>query len=152
MKTNYPLRLERHDNPFFTLSDVSSFSQGFAYYHGEDYPILMHSHDFYELNVVTKGECRHYSDDTSHPAKAGDVFMIPPYTEHGYWTDDENVSLFNLIISNDILNDYKVQLNKYPGIKILFEVEPQIRQAFNDSSLNINVPQDILKDFVGDFE
>ena len=51
MKTNYPLRLERHDNPFFTLSDVSSFSQGFAYYHGEDYPILMHSHDFYELNV-----------------------------------------------------------------------------------------------------
>lgn len=152
MKTNYPLRLERHDNPFFTLSDVSSFSQGFAYYHGEDYPILMHSHDFYELIVVTKGECRHYSDDTSHPAKAGDVFMIPPYTEHGYWTDDENVSLFNLIISNDILNDYKVQLNKYPGIKILFEVEPQIRQAFNDSSLNINVPQDILKDFVGDFE
>jgi len=61
MKTNYPLRLERHDNPFFTLSDVSSFSQGFAYYHGADYPILMHSHN--SISFIAQ-ECGFF--DSSH--------------------------------------------------------------------------------------
>ena len=89
MKANYPKHLERHRNPFYTLDDASAFSQGFVYYHGRSYPILMHAHNYYELNVVTKGECRHYFNNKSHPAKAGDIFIIPPYTEHGYWSNDE---------------------------------------------------------------
>lgn len=67
----------------------------------------MHSHDYYELNVVTYGECRHYVKNKNHPAQAGDMFMIPPYTEHGYWSDDETTKLFHLIIRNDLLHDYK---------------------------------------------
>lgn len=139
MKANYPKYLERHRNPFYTLDDASAFSQGFAYYHSNSYPILMHAHNYYELNVVTKGECRHYFNNKSHPAKAGDIFMIPPYTEHGYWADSEEPYIFHLIIKNDITEKYKYQLGKYPGIKILFEVEPQIRMAFSDLSLNINL-------------
>lgn len=152
MITNYPKHLERHTNPFYTLDDASAFSQGFAYYHNRSYPILMHAHSFYELNVVTKGECRHYFNNRSHPAKAGDVFMIPPYTEHGYWADNDAPKLFHLIISNDILTKYKDQLSKYPGIKILFEVEPQIRQAFNNLSLDMNIPNELSDGFVKDFE
>ena len=149
---NYPVKLNKHTNPFYSLNNVSAFSQGFAYYHNRSYPILMHSHDYYELNVVTYGECRHYVKNRNHPAKAGDMFMIPPYTEHGYWSDDETTKLFHLIIRNDLLNDYKKQLDHYPGMKILFEVEPQIRQAFNDLSLNINIPKELLSDFVSDFD
>lgn len=152
MKANYPKYLERHRNPFYTLDDVSAFSQGFAYYHSNSYPILMHAHNYYELNVVTKGECRHYFNNKSHPAKAGDIFMIPPYTEHGYWADSEEPQIFHLIIKNDITEKYKYQLGKYPGIKILFEVEPQIRMAFSDLSLNINISKSLLGDFVNDFD
>ena len=152
MRTNYPKYLERHKNPFYTLDDASAFSQGFAYYHNREYPILMHAHNYYELNIVTRGECRHYFNNRSHPAKTGDVFMIPPYTEHGYWSNDKNTKLFHLIINNNILTDYKAQLSRYPGIKILFEVEPQIRQSFNNLSLNMNIPEDLLNDFTGDFE
>lgn len=78
--------------------------------------------------------------------------MIPPYTEHGYWSNDEKTKLFHLIIKNDLLDDYKKQLDHYPGMKTLFEVEPQIRQAFNNLSLNINIPKELLSDFVNDFE
>ena len=153
MTSNYPKFLERHKNPFYTLNDASAFSQGFAYYHNRSYPILMHAHSFYELNIVTKGECRHYFNNRSHPAKEGDVFMIPPYAEHGYWApENKDPKLFHLLISNDILTTYKNQLSKYPGIKILFEVEPQIRQAFNNLSLNMNIPKELLSDFVDDFE
>ena len=152
MITNYPKHLERHTTPFYTLDDASAFSQGFAYYHNRSYPILMHAHNFYELNVVTDGECRHYFNNRSHPAGTGDVFMIPPYTEHGYWADNEEPKLFHLLISNDILTRYSNQLSKYPGIKILFEVEPQIRQAFNNLSLNMNIPKEFLSDYVSDFE
>ena len=112
----------------------------------------MHSHDYYELNVVTYGECRHYVKNKNHPAKAGDMFMIPPYTEHGYWANDEKTKIFHLIIRNDIMEDYKKQLDNYPGMKILFEVEPQIRQAFNNMSLNMNIQKDMLSGFVKDFD
>ena len=149
---NYPVKLNKHTNPLYSLNDVSAFSQGLAYYHTRSYPILMHSHDYYELNVVSYGECRHYVKNKNHPAKAGDMFMIPPYTEHGYWSNDEKTKIFHLIIKNDLLDDYKKQLDHYPGMKILFEVEPQIRQAFNDFSLNINIPKELLNDFVSDFD
>ena len=151
MITNYPKQLERHATPFYTINDVAAFSQGYAYYHNT-YPILMHAHDYYELNVLTKGECIHYFNNKNHRAKAGDVFMIPPYSEHGYWTNDPDTRLFHLIINNSVLEDYKKQLDNYPGIKILLEVEPQIRQAFNNLSLNINIPDDLLADFVSDFD
>ena len=149
---NYPVMLTKHTNPFYSLNNVSAFSQGFAYYHNRSYPILMHSHDYYELNVITYGECRHYVKNKNHPAKAGDMFMIPPYTEHGYWSNDEKTKLFHLIIRNELLEDYNKQLNHYPGIKLLFEVEPQIRQAFNNLSLNINIPKELLNDFISDFD
>lgn len=151
MIKNYPKYLERHENPFYTLNNVSAFSQGLAYYH-KRFPILMHAHSYYELNVVTQGECRHYFNNKSHPAKVGDIFMIPPYTEHGYWTSDENTKLYHLIIKNDILKDYQKQLSNYPGIKILFEVEPQIRQAFNNLSLNMNIPKAKLAELLTDFD
>lgn len=148
----YPDKLNKHANPFYSLNNIPSFSQGFAYYHNREYPILMHSHDYYELNILTYGECRHYVKNKNHPAKAGDMFMIPPYTEHGYWSNDEKTKLFHLIIKNDIMEDYKKQLDNYPGMKILFEVEPQIRQAFNNMSLNMNIPKDMLSGFVKDFD
>ena len=149
---NYPEKLNKHTNPFYSLNNTYAFSQGFAYYHNRSYPILMHSHDYYELNIITCGECRHYVKNKSHPAKTGDMFMIPPYTEHGYWANDEKTKIFHLIIKNDILEDYKKQLDNYPGMKILFEVEPQIRQAFNNMSLNVNIPEAQLNDFIKDFD
>lgn len=149
---NYPVSLKKHTNPFYSLNDISAFSQGFAYYHNREFPILMHSHNYYELNIIISGTCRHYVKNINHPAKAGDMFMIPPYIEHGYWSNNENVKLFHLVIKNDLLEKYKIQLGKYPGIKILFEVEPQIRQAFNNLSLNMNIPEKSMNGFINDFE
>lgn len=151
MIKNFPKKLERSDNPFYTLNDVSSFSQGFAYKH-KNFPIPMHSHNYYELNIVTRGECRHYFNSKSHPAKVGDVFMIPPYAEHGYWTNESNVRIFHLIIRNNILKDYDKQLSAYPGTKILFEVEPQIRQAFSRMELNINLSKAELAEITVDLD
>lgn len=151
MLKNYPKILGKNATPFYTLNDISAFSQGLTYYH-KRFPILMHAHNYYELNIVTKGECRHYINNISHQAKVGDIFMIPPYIEHGYWTDDENTRLYHLIIRNEILTDYQRQLSNYPGIKILFEVEPQIRQALSNLSLKISIPKVQIAELMTDFD
>ena len=50
----------------------------------KDYEIGMHEQEFYEINLITKGEGMHYIDDSRIKAEVGDVFIIPPKISHGY--------------------------------------------------------------------
>ena len=97
---NYPVSLKKHTNPFYSLNDISAFSQGFAYYHNREFPILMHSHNYYELNIIISGTCRHYVKNINHPAKYEDYSpkveasdIIYPYNKTIDRCNEENHSL-----------------------------------------------------------
>ena len=50
-----------------------------------NYNIGMHTHDFWELNIVLNGTGGHYIGKNRFEIKAGDVFIIPPNIQHGYF-------------------------------------------------------------------
>lgn len=147
---NYPNELKDHlSTRTFDLSDGNyHLKQRRAYYHINDYPILMHTHNFYELNIVVAGEGRHYIENKNYPAKKGDVFAFPPNIKHGYWTNMESeMNIFHLLIDKQILTQYHKELNSFPGFHILFEIEPQIRQQSDSTHLFLKLNPEIFPEF-----
>ena len=93
-----------------------------------NYRIKMHSHQFCEINVITRGEGRHYIGDTSLPARVGDVFIIPPETPHGYFSD-ETLDISHVLLRDDFLLRYREELSLLPAFSLLFDIEPQVRRS-----------------------
>ena len=60
--------------------------------------IGMHCHKFYEINIVTSGTGKHYVDNQIFDASVGDVFLIQPMIQHGYWSVND-MQIFHLCLS-----------------------------------------------------
>ena len=122
----YPQRLDTHQTPkydyiptFARDSQDNFFSH--AYFHKKaDFPLLMHRHDFYELNIVVSGEGRHYIENNSVNATRGCVFVLPPNISHGYYTNGD-FELFHLALSDSFMNKFSNELSSLPGFSTLFE-------------------------------
>ena len=128
---HYPAFLEKHPKTTsFNLNDARfSLRDHLAYYHDDEFPLLMHAHDFYELNIIVKGRGRHYIEDKNFPFSPGAVFVIPPRIEHGYWAEDNDASIFHLLIDQRMLQKYSLELNSFSGYYLLFETEPELRKS-----------------------
>lgn len=98
-----------------------------AYMHG-NYRCKMHAHQFYEMNIISSGEGRHYIGDTHVPARVGDVFIIPPEVNHGYYAE-EALDVCHLLLRADFMNSYRAELSHLPAFALLFDIEPQIRRT-----------------------
>ena len=145
----YPATLDNHkstDNFDFD-NERYHLRQRRAYYHIKDYPILMHTHTFYELNIITNGEGRHYIEDKSYPAKKGDIFAFPPRIRHGYYAkNNDEMSIFHLLIDGKLLKQYGKELYSLPGFHTLFEIEPKIRQQSENTQMFLSLDD---SNFVG---
>lgn len=128
----YPKTLPNHSTSTFRLEEKhnNELLQK-AYYHRDDYPINMHSHNFYEINIVVEGEGAHYIEDISMPIHPGDVFAIPPKSRHGYWSE-KDLNLFHLILPHYVLEKYENELQNFCGYNMLFEIEPWLRKKSAD--------------------
>lgn len=147
---NYPKELKNHPIlDMFTIDDAEyPLRDHLAYFHDDEFPLYMHAHDFYELNVIVSGYGRHYIEDKNFPAMPGYVFAIPPYIKHGYWAQDDTMSIFHLILPNEFVAQYSSELRNFPGYSLLFETEPQIRKNISSDGfflkLNTNQQNDLL--------
>ena len=43
---------------------------------------ILHSHDYYQIWYVCRGECTHYIENQKHTMTAGDAFVLPPDLIH----------------------------------------------------------------------
>ena len=111
-----------------------------AYYHAIKPILQMHSHNFYEINIITKGSGRHYIEDKSCEAEVGMVFIIPPDIKHGYYTLGE-LEVFHIVISSVFMNHYVEDLKRLPGYTMLFEIEPLLRSEL-DTQLFLKLSDD----------
>lgn len=133
---NYPQELPKHEIASFHSSTVlamSSENRTKAYFHILHNNLLflpMHSHDFYEINIITSGNAMHYINDKIYPAPQGTVFVIPPHYEHGYFSE-ESTQIFHLILDMAFINSYHAQLNALKGYSFLFDIEPILRKRNN---------------------
>lgn len=127
---DYPEFLPKHvKTESFNLNDARfTLRERLAYYHNDEFPLLMHKHDFYELNIIVEGSGRHYITDKNFPVTPGVVFVIPPKVSHGYWMENDTGSIFHLLIEQKLLQKYSSELNSFNGYSILFETEPELRK------------------------
>lgn len=128
---------------FYIHADLYKQIQAIAYFHENDFPLYMHSHSFYEINVVTAGEGIHYLGTNSFPVKTGDFFVIPPDYKHGY-EETKKLTVFHIALSDEFMRKYLPLLKETYGFSLLFQIEPTLR-AENNFKLFPTIPQN---DFV----
>ena len=91
-----------------------------------NYAIGLHTHDFWEINLVVAGRGTHCIKDKSFPAKVGSVFFIPPQIPHAY-IDTEELSVFHILIRPSLLAENYAEASRVDGYLLLTEIEPYLR-------------------------
>jgi len=114
-------------------------------YVNRNYQSGSHSHEFYEINIVTKGSGQHYINDRRFPTDRGDVFVIPPNIKHGYLSEDDPLDVFHILLKNEFVDRYRSELTQIPEFHLLFETEPYLRQVY-DRRLFLHMEGEALED------
>ena len=92
--------------------------------------IPLHRHKFYELVLVLSGSGFHCTEDGEYPISAGDLFLIPPGSPHGY-RNRHAMALYNLVYLPDRMPIDLQTLHDEPGYRAFFETAPrEYRQKF----------------------
>lgn len=115
-----------------------------AYYHDETYNLTpMHTHNFYELNIVMSGNGKHVINNSTFHITSGDVFIMPPNISHGYSFDSKKYSIFHLLFNKQFFQKHETHLGNLSGYQILFNIEPLIRNQNNalNNFLHINITE-----------
>lgn len=92
----------------------------------QDYAKEMHIQEFFEINIIIKGEGAHYIEDNRLLSVVGDVFVIPPNVRHGY-VGGKGFDVLHILISNRFLERERSELSLLPSFNTLFHVEPIFR-------------------------
>lgn len=147
---DFPKKLPKHKTANFSISEALLNVENKhirAYYHTlspEFNPVIgMHSHDFYEINIVLKGNPAHYLNDRIIVSPVGSVFVIPPYFQHGYYSEENSV-IFKLVLSDEFFSTYFSHLYSLKNFHFIFTIEPSLRLK-TDINLLLLLSDDELK-------
>ena len=147
----YPQKLEQHKQEFFDISLVNSTNHATNAYLHKSFPLFMHSHSFYEMNIVLQGEGRHYIEDKNYPSQKGDIFIIPPKLSHGYYALDDKLTIFHLIIDERIFTEYYNSFKNFPERMLLLNIEPQLRSANSTFNFFLRLSEKQFNEFYPKF-
>ncbi|MBQ3017126.1 MAG: AraC family transcriptional regulator [Clostridia bacterium] len=100
------------------------------YFVMRNYEIGMHKQDFFEINIIVRGNGVHYIEGNLVDASVGDVFIVPPDVEHGY-TGGEGFDVFHILLNNRFMQKNLADLQMINGFSMLFNVEPIMRARTN---------------------
>ena len=114
----YPEFLSLHAVPKYNYLDFFTIKKDnpdnyftYAYYHDKtQYPLLMHKHDYYEINIITKGVGRHYIENNYVAAQKGRVFVLPPDIMHGYYAGPD-LEIFHLALNKSFMSNFSKELH-----------------------------------------
>lgn len=85
-------------------------------------------HDFYVIDIVTRGQGEHYIEGNTVNASVGDVFVVPPFINHGYFSQDL-LEIHHIKLKSDFIKKYRDELNQIEGFTAMFSIEPQLRKV-----------------------
>jgi len=106
------------------------------------YSIVMHEHDFYEINIILEGSGYHFIEKRKMVVNPGDMFVIPPGVLHGYENIDPVFNVFHLAAKHEFFDKYTDELNHLEQFKVLFEIEPYLRA--NEQNFYIKLDYEYL--------
>ena len=137
-------KIANHEHYYHTHSDFFHYSSDLVHaFLMENYNIGMHEQEFYEINVITRGNGVHYINNNLVPAKEGDVFIIPPKVSHGY-VGGEGFDVFHVILSDAFMNKHIADLQQLPSFFTLFGAEPLMRGK-TSYPLHLTLSKEIFK-------
>ncbi len=86
-----------------------------------------HDHDFTELVVVAAGRGDHVAGGKNYAIETGDVFVVHSAEPHAY--DNTNgLGLYNVIFDIEKLGLPLKDMERQPGFRALFALEPRLRR------------------------
>lgn len=94
----------------------------------KDFRADLHTHQYYEINIIYAGEGVHTVGEEKYSVSRGDIFMIPPYLPHGY-SKTKNLDVYHLIFHPDFLNEHLEEAMTVEGFTLFTEIEPYLRGA-----------------------
>ena len=127
----------------FHCDEERNFHKGFLVraFTYTDYCIEMHTHAFYEVNIVLSGRGMHCIEKGKFKVKCGDVFVIPPMVAHAY-TDTENLEVYHILLQKSFVGQNKSETENVDGFLQLTEIEPILRSNFSNAFfLHLNQSQ-----------
>ena len=135
-------KLENH--PKFYYESKDTFKSEIDNVHAfprSDFETGMHMQEFFEINIITKGNGTHYIEDGCIETKTGDVFVIPPKVRHGY-VGGRGFDVFHILVSNKFIQKNMGDLRMIPSFFTLFNAEPILRGKAKEAlHLRLSEPQ-----------
>ncbi|HHT93563.1 MAG TPA: helix-turn-helix transcriptional regulator [Clostridiaceae bacterium] len=121
------------------------FNQVKCYFHDTYYmgAINMHKHNFYELNMVTRGTGLLCMDKDSTVVEEGNVFLILPNVEHGYMIDN-NLIVFHMLLHSNFISRYSKELNSL-SISLQNNLNITLDKSELDEIMNLLIELDQLQ-------
>jgi len=98
-----------------------------TYYHSLRDCLPLHTHDFYEINVICRGVGTHRLGKREILTRRGDVFILPPYRTHGYSCSGDLV-VYHVLLSRAFTETFAPLLEAMQGYRSLFDWEPLLRE------------------------
>ena len=117
------------NNPIFYYESKDTFRSEIDDVHAFPRPNFecgMHMQEFFEINIITRGNGKHYIEDNRIETRIGDVFIIPPKVKHGFKSRD-GLDVFHVLISDRFINKNMSDLQLIPSFFMLFAAEPLMR-------------------------
>jgi AraC family L-rhamnose operon regulatory protein RhaS len=89
-----------------------------------------HKHAFVEMVIVTEGESVHHYMNSTSRIREGDVLVIQPETEHGYFMDtDRSFTGYNILFLPELLEDEFPLLSTVTSFVNFYYIEPFLRKT-----------------------
>ena len=130
----FPDKLSRHQKYLFRTNEF--FGRGkYDLAHvflKTNYSRGMHMQEFFEINIVSRGAGIHYVGNERYYVAAGDVFIIPPGTEHGYY-EFEMLDVHHIVLNLDFIDRYLHELCEYSAFGVLFNTEKAASFTLNST-------------------
>lgn len=118
-----PEKLSQHKISFFPKDRFFYNSEKtrkmVACYTHNAYPLDMHTHDFFEINIITKGLGVHYFNNKKVDVHPGIVFLIPRGASHGYVNLGE-LEIYHVILPDMFFEKYNDDFFAVEGFSDLF--------------------------------
>ncbi len=101
--------------------------------HPHDLTEIEHSHDFFELVIVTQGRALQNLEGMDLPISAGDVFLLQGRQRH-FFHDRDDLTLTNVMYDPQRIGLPESELRCMPGYCAMFLLEPTYRKQHRFAS------------------
>lgn len=87
-----------------------------------------HTHNFYELVIITGGKGEHFVNQDRYSVQAGDIFVLKGEDAHGF-RDLQNLTLYNICYQQEKIHSFHSDIRQLAGYHALFLLEPLYRKS-----------------------